>query len=191
MKPRAARAAFFLLLLVIAAWGIVLFGMGPSAIIERIGISQGYLLAFVAAAIGGFSSLTAAPFFALIAGLSAAGLHPLLLGVAGGAGLTIGDSLFFWLGKTGRTALPTKTKRRQERWAAWLAKRPAWLIPLIVLVYASVVPLPNDILTVSLGLAGYQYRLMIVPLLLGDIAFTTLVAFTGAEAWEAIATSLA
>ena len=86
--------------------------------------------------------------------------------------------LFFLLGRSGRDALFGKPKILAEKLSHWLQSHPSWYAQIVAFVYAGLTPLPNDILTVSLGLAGYKYRIMVIPVLLGNIFLTSLVAFS-------------
>jgi hypothetical protein len=167
---------FFGILFFLIAWALFLHFYGPAAIIDWIGVEQGYLIAFFIAAFGGVSTLTATSYFATIITLAAAGLDPLLLGIFGGLGVTIGDSLFFFAGRHGRVVMPEKGERYLKRFQDWLKKRPSWLIPVIVYVYAGFSPFPNEFMTVSVGLTGTRYRRIILPLLLGNITITVILA---------------
>jgi len=50
------------------------------------------------------SSITGVSYAATIVTLAAGGLNPLLLGLASGLGISIGDTIYYFLGRQGRTA---------------------------------------------------------------------------------------
>ena len=126
---------------------------------------------------GGFSSISSAGFFATFIAFATGGANPWLLGIAAGAGLTIGDSFFYYLGLQGRGILSEKFRKQINRLSNWFSKQKSWKVQVFVFIYAGFMPLPNDILSVSLAIAGYPYKKIIAPLLLGNIIFMTLLAF--------------
>ncbi|MBR9693040.1 hypothetical protein GOV07_03875 [Candidatus Woesearchaeota archaeon] len=176
MRRVRRTTTFFLIISFLVLWALVLGIVGPTAIVELLGIHQGYLVVFLVAAFGGISSLTATSYFATIITLAAGGLDPVLLGILGGAGVTIGDSLFFFAGRHGRNVLPDEWYASLERFGKWLRKQPSWIIPAVVYVYAAFTPFPNEFVTVSVGLCGTRYRRIVLPLLLGNITITILIA---------------
>lgn len=177
MKHVKRLLAFLLILLFLVGWGIFLFFVGPVTIVNWIGVEQGYLVAFLVAAFGGVSALTATSYFTTIITLALGGLNPLLLGLLGGLGVTIGDTIFFFLGINGRFLLLEFWEKRVEAFSAWLKRRPGWFVPLLIYLYAGFSPFPNEFMTISAGLAGVRYRRILPPLLLGNITITILLAW--------------
>lgn len=177
MDRRQRRFVFFVLLGFLLLWGLLLHYIGPSAIVSWIGADHGYLVVFLVAAFGGVSSLTAPSYFTTIVTMAAGGLDPILLGVLGGIGVTIGDSLFFFFGRNGRVILPDRWQRRLDRFGQWLKRGPRWAIPLAMFLYAALTPFPNEFMTISIGLTGTRYRRIILPLLLGNITITIAIAW--------------
>lgn len=175
------------ILAIIALWTLLMLLIGPRTFVEFIGVENSYVVIFLIAASGGLSSLTATSFYTLLATFAAAGLNPLLLGVAGGLGLVIGDSLFFAFGRNGVQALPPHVRLRTEKVAKWLESKPAWMVPLVVFLYAGFTPLPNDILMILVALTGTKYRRIIVPLIVGDIINVSISALLFAAGYGAIA----
>ena len=176
MRRVRKTTTFFLIISFLVLWALLLSLIGPTAIVGWLGIEQGYLVVFLVAAFGGISSLTATSYFATVITLAAGGLDPVLLGILGGAGVTIGDSLFFFAGRHGRSVLPDEWYTNLNRFGKWLKKQPSWIIPAIVYVYAAFTPFPNEFITVSVGLCGTRYRKIALPLLLGNITVTILIA---------------
>lgn len=170
----------------IALWSAALAFIGPQSIVEWIGRDHGYAVAFVIAALGGVSTFTASSFYLTIVTFASGGLKPWLLALVAGTGITIGDSLFFYLGTRGREVLEGRMRRFAEELSEWLKKRPAWVMPLIIFAYTGLTPLPNDILTVGLGLSGYPYKKAILPLWLGNITLTFLLALLAAQGYEVV-----
>jgi membrane protein YqaA with SNARE-associated domain len=101
--------------------------------------------------------------------LDAGMMDPVLLGLIVGCGITIGDSLFYYLGVTGRKLFTGKAKQ----WSDWLVeminRQKGWQVQTLILIYTGFTPLPNDILSVSLAVARFRYRKVFIPLLIGNI----------------------
>lgn len=171
----------------IVLWTLLMLLIGPRAFVAFIGVKNSYLVVFLIAASGGLSSLTATSFYTLLATFATGGLHPLLLGIAGGIGLVIGDSLFYAFGRNGVQALPEHLRLRTEKIAEWLESNPSWMVPLVVFLYTAFTPLPNDILMILVALTGTRYRWIIGPLIVGDIINVSISAFLFATGYGAIA----
>lgn len=171
---------FLMVLSIIISWTVLIYFINPKEIVEIIGVRSGYILVFSIAALGGFSSFSSTSFFTTVATLANGGMSPLFLGLAGGLGLTIGDSIFYYLGFKGKKVVSdtdSKWKKSINRISTWLKRGPDWLIQIFILIYAGFTPLPNDFLVVSLGLTKYPYKKMIGPILIGDIIATTIFAY--------------
>lgn len=179
------HASFISLLLIIGIFTLIFLLVGPKGLIDFIGVRNSYLLVFLVGAFGGVSSLTASSFVLTVVTLASGGANPLILGITGGFGITIGDTLFYFLGLKGRETLTGGVRKVTNRFSAWIQKQPGWLIPFVVFFYASFAPLPNDVLTVSLGLCKCTSRKILIPLLLGNILFTTMIAWISATAFLA------
>ncbi len=174
--PHKKKTAFGLFVAILLAWTVLLWTVGPEQMVSYIGVQNGYLIGFFLATFGGMSTLSSASYFATIITLAAGGLNPYLLAVVAGFGLLIGDSLFFYLGKSGRTAFSDQFHERLDRLTRWIMRRPNWLVPIIVYIYVGFTPLPNDIFMIALALSGYPYKKMVIPLLLGDITIVLITA---------------
>ncbi|MBR9703631.1 hypothetical protein GOV10_06325 [Candidatus Woesearchaeota archaeon] len=167
---------FYVVLALLVAWFVLIFTISPSTIVSWLGVHNSYLALFVIAATGGVSFISGYVYFSFLGSLAAAGLNPLWLGLLGGVGVSIGDSLFYFLGKQGRFVLPQRIEKALNRSRKWLNKKTRWSIPLFVFSYAAFTPFPNEFMTISVGLTGTRFRHMIFPLLLGNIFITIMIA---------------
>lgn len=159
----------------IAFWTVLLILYDPKEIVKTIGIENGYLLTFFVALLGAFSSLTFASVYPMVVTFALGELNPILLTIAAGTGLTIGDSLFFYLGIKVRPFIKGKLKQKLDQFVEWTKQRPTWLIPVIVYFYVGFTPFPNNLLTGSLAASGYAFKKVVLPVLLGNITFPVLV----------------
>ena len=171
------HAIFLAILGFIILWSLFMLMIGPDAIVDRVGVTNGYILVFLAASVGGASTVSSASFYATIFTLASGGLNPLALGIIAGTGVTIGDSLFFYFGKKGRDIAPEQFQGRIDKLSFWLKGRKDHQIQAFAFTYAGFVPLPNEILTISISLSGYPYRKIIGPILLGNIILMSLIAY--------------
>ena len=182
-KEKRFVGAIFLLTL-FALWLTFLYNFPPTEIVEFLGINNGYLLTFFAALLGGTSIFIPFPYHLLIFTLAAGGLNPFLLGILAGAGIFIGDSTSYFIGYTGREIVTGKPAVLFKRFHDWAMKKPKWVLPIFLFLYSSIIPTPNDLLVIPLGIARYPYAKVIIPLLFGSIVFNTLLAFAGLYGFE-------
>ena len=148
----------------------------PERIIHVFGEEHAYIALFLIAAVGGVSTFTAASYFGAVVAFASAGLNPFLLGVAGGLGVTIGDSLFFLFGNNSRAVIPEKVEFWMTKIRSKLERFNQWSVPLFVYIYAAFTPFPNEFMTISVGMTGAKYRIVAPALLLGNITITAITA---------------
>ncbi len=100
MKKKLKRYFIFAgILIFIIAWILILNSISPDSIVAKIGVGNSYIILFLISAIGGVSSISASSYYLAVSVFASGGLNPVFLGLVGGVGVTIGDSLFFYLGK--------------------------------------------------------------------------------------------
>jgi membrane protein DedA with SNARE-associated domain len=164
----------------VAAWILLLNYLDPTELVASIGVSNGYLVMFFVALFGGVSSFTGVSFIATTLTLSAGGLDPILLALASGVGVSLSDSLFYVIGRHAHQVIESpKLQHVVERSAIWLNDRSRLVVGLCIYLYTAFTPLPTDLLTMVLGLTHQPYRHVIIPLTLGNITFTYLLAIFG------------
>jgi len=182
-RTHSVRSNGYLILLAILSFilciNLLFYVADVRQTVADIGVDNTYIIVFLLAVIGGLSSITGPPLFATIVTFAAGGSDPLVLGVAGGAGLFISDSIFYHLFLVGRKSLPD----RWESAAAKLRKRidrlPSWAVLPGSYVYIGLTPLPNDLLMFALGISGYPYRKIAPILLAADLTLATTTAYLG------------
>jgi len=164
---------------VIAVWAITLIFISPEEIIEKIGTKNSYFIVFLLAVIGGLSTITGTSFFASIATFANGGADPLLLGLIGGIGIFISDSVFFFLANQGTKAITEKENSFRSKILKSVEKIPHWFIGVFVFLYVGLSPLPNDILMIALALAKIRYSKIALPILFGSITIASITTFIG------------
>jgi membrane protein YqaA with SNARE-associated domain len=176
-KKRNRRRFFinFILFLLLAGfltgWTVLIHKFGADGLVNKIGIRNGYLIVFAAGASGGLSGFTAPGFMAVLTTFAAGGSNPFLLGIIGGTALFLGDSLFFYLGVKGRSLLASLLEDKIKQFSEFIKNKSLWSMRFFIFLYFSFAPLPNDLITIPLGLAHFEYKKFIAPALLGNINF--------------------
>ncbi len=179
MKKLKSKIIFFALLLFFVFWTFLIYKFSPEAMIESIGIENSYFVVFIVSLFGGISILFPIPYYIFVMTFAAGGSNPILLGIFAGIGLTLGDSTSYLFGRHGGKIIPNRYSKISKSILNKLVSYPEWLRASIILLWGSIVPLPSDILTIPLGLMGYSYRKLIIPLGVGHIIFNTIIAFSG------------
>lgn len=176
MKIKRSYIVVTSLLLFIIAWSALLLYISPTEIVEYIGADNSLIVAFLVSTFGGLSSLTSGSYYAMLTTLSTGGTDPVLLGVCAGVGLTISDSLIYYLGTRGHDILAGDWRERADKLSQWINNQHEHVVQLFAYVYTGLTPMPNDLLTGSLGLAEYSYRRLLPALLLGNITLSIIIA---------------
>lgn len=147
--------------------------IGGSAALQALVASWGYLALFFLAIISGFNLLVPIPAVALVPAASAAGLDPWFSALVVTAGMTISDSVSYFIGRLGReilagkqAALLAKLEKIQKKHNAW----PIWLL----FLYAAVVPFPNEIILIPMAVLGYPAKEAVPAVFFGNLVFNFL-----------------
>lgn len=170
----------FGILLFIILWTVVLIVVGAESIVEYIGIENGYLVMFLVSLLGGVSSVGAVAYITTIITLSNAGLDPLTLALASGAGVSIGDTVYYLLGRNGSKLIRrSRASGYIQNFTTWLNQQHMIVRSVGIFMYTAFTPLPNDILTIAMGIAQQPYGMVIASLVLGNITHTFLLGTFG------------
>lgn len=179
-KNTGKKIGFLILILVIFSWSVFLYYYGPETIIEKIGTNNAFLFCFLAALLGGTSIFFPFPYYLFVISFGAGGVNPFLLGFFTAIGLIIGDTTSYIIGYKGKDILPESGKRIFEGFGRFIEHpKHKIYVPIFLFLYASVSPLPNDLVIVPLGLSKYPYYKLMIPFGLGLIAFNTILALFG------------
>lgn len=166
----------------VVMWVMLLNYISPEEIVDSIGINNGYLVLFLVAFFGGMSSFSGASYIATVLTLAAGGLDPILLALVSGVGISLSDTLFYWVGHHSQHLIESpKILQKLERVSEWLSRQSRLIIGLCIYAYTSFTPLPTDLITLTLGLTRQPYLLVIVALTLGNFTFTYLLATLGSS----------
>jgi membrane protein YqaA with SNARE-associated domain len=179
MKHFFSRYPSTLTVIPIAVFSLLIAVLSPEEILGFVGVENAYALMFLVSLIGGLTIFSAVPYPVLLLTFAAGGLNPLALGVACASGLMLGDSTSYYIGYRGKALLnglqgvPQRVFRSMQR---LYSAKPRWVPPLIFL-YGALVPLPNDIITLSAGLSRFPFWRTMIPLALGNLIFAVGLAY--------------
>lgn len=164
-----------LLLLFIVGWSVFLIYYPPDEIVEFLGITNTYLAIFMLAAIGGVSAFTSTSFYAALVTISLGGANPIFLALFASVGLTLGDIVFYTIGKKGKNCVAPNYGKYIDRSLRLVEKVSDTTIMLLIFFY-SLTPLPSDILAIALAIIGFPLKKMVPPLIVGNFALTLMLA---------------
>lgn len=175
-RNRQAYLVVAAIVLFLIGWSVLLLYISPQEIVDRLGADNSLLVAFLISTFGGLSSFTSASYYAMLTTFSSGGVNAILLGICAGTGLTISDSLVYYLGTRGHDILSENLQNKADKLSVWINEQHEHIVQIFAYVYTGLTPLPNDLLTGSLGLAEYSYRQLLPALLLGNITLSILIA---------------
>jgi membrane protein YqaA with SNARE-associated domain len=168
------QAAAIVLLVVLLIW-LNKWAIG-SDFISNTAQRFGYPGIFLAAVISGFNLIVPIPIIGFFPFFVEIGLSPALLILTISAGMMIGDAFGYLVGKSGRDIVEVKSQKIIRR-LEWIQEKYPKAPMIVLFVYASVVPLPNEVLVVPLAFLGYRLRWIILTVFFGNIIFNLMVAF--------------
>jgi len=183
MKDLLKYLPRILLILFFIGCSFLLYYSSPEKLIEFIGVENAYFFIFILALIGGITTFSGIPYHLVLVTLAIGDLNPILLGVSAAAGVTLGDSTSYYVGHQGKVILPQNIQNFLGRISAFGFKHPR-LLPLFFFLYGSFVPFSNDFIVISMGLARYPYRRVMLPLGAGNLIFNVSLAFLASYAYD-------
>ena len=135
--------------------------------------NYGYLGAFLISLFGNFTIFFPVPFAITIYAFGAT-LNPIILGVVCGIGSTIGEFSAYLVGMGGRKVLEEKYGDRLE-----MAKRIVQKHGMAAVFIFALLPLPDDLLLIPLGMLKYDIRQVMIAAFFGKVGMCLAIAFAG------------
>ena len=176
-KKNTKKILVYIMVAALLAWSVVLFFIDIESFISTIGIENAYISLFVVAAVSGTSFLTSASFYAVFLSYALSGtMDPFMMGIIGGIGMSIGDSIFFLAAYKSANIMQIENNKFYMKVYNFVAKLPHWGVYLFTFIYAAFAPTPNDILMITLGILKFNYKKIIPIIILGNITLLTLIA---------------
>jgi membrane protein DedA with SNARE-associated domain len=135
--------------------------------------TYGYFGAFIISLFGNFTVFFPVPFAITIYAFGAT-LNPLALGLVCGLGSTIGEFSAYVIGRGGRRIIENSYGKRLDT-AKLLIQRYGMMI---IFIFA-VLPLPDDLILIPMGMLRYSLKKAMIAMLIGKIIMCTSVAYAG------------
>jgi uncharacterized membrane protein YdjX (TVP38/TMEM64 family) len=142
--------------------------------------SYGYAGAFLISMFGNFTVFFPVPFVLTIYAFGAT-LNPLILGLVCGVGSTIGEFSAYLIGRGGRSVINDRYGERLET-----AKLLVQEYGMAVIFAFAVLPLPDDLILIPLGMLKYSLKKAMVAMLLGKTIMCVAVAYAGRYSYTLI-----
>ncbi len=135
----------------------------------------GYLGVFVVSLVGASSVILPLPYTIIIFSIGASQtLNPFLVAIAGGAGSAVGEFFGYLLGYYGRAVVSEERKRKMNYFLRVFNRYGAITIFLFALL-----PLPDDLLFIPLGIMRYSFTRAFVPTFIGKMLMCLILSYGG------------
>lgn len=170
-RKRAVQYIVFAVIVAVALWLGWLARQNDT--LRTLVVEFGYGGVLIVSVISGVNLFVPIPAVAFFPLFLESGLNPVAVIITMSLGMTIADSISFFLGKAGRRALDSPS---QHGWFARLDRfrqRNYWWPIGILFLFVAFAPLPNELLVIPLALLGYPLIRLMAPLLIGNIVFNT------------------
>lgn len=136
--------------------------------------AYGYLGAFMMCIVGNVSIILPIP-FALVVYAFGATLNPLILGIVSGVGSTIGEMSAYLIGRGGRKVIEDKYGNRLDAVKKLIERH-----GMMVIILVSLLPIPDDLLLIPLGMMKYPAKKLLAAMLIGKTGMCLFLAYAGA-----------
>ena len=142
--------------------------------------TYGYTGAFLISIFGNFTLFFPVPYVITIYAFGAT-LNPILLGIACGFGSTIGEFSAYLVGRGGRRVIDERYGKQLET-AKMLVQKHG----MAIIFWFAVLPLPDDLILIPLGMLRYSLKKAIVAMFFGKLIMCTAVAYAGRYSYSII-----
>lgn len=152
------------------------------SILEDVGIAK-YII-IPAVSVFGSNLLTSAFLYPILFFMEQSGMNLFVLALLAALGGTAGDLIFVFFGK--KINEDTSKKRTKKIIDFFRRKQDSVYMRIFIFLFAAFFPVSNEFMTLSLGYIKYPVRKMILPLILGNILFYTILIYVGGNIWSII-----
>ena len=173
----------FLFIIPFVGFSVLFYTLSPETIIEYLGVENAYLFIGVLAFLGGVTTFSGIPYHVVLVSLALGGLDPFILGGVTAFAVMAGDATSYYLGTQSRALLSKRMNEWLESLKTLYTNYPR-LLPAVFFGYGCLIPFSNDVITIPMGMLGYPFWKVIIPLGLGNLIFNTTLAFLAIHAYE-------
>jgi membrane protein YqaA with SNARE-associated domain len=136
----------------------------------------GYLGVTLIAIAAGLNTFVPLPAGTFVTVFTAAGLWLPLIIFFLALGTLIADGIGFLFGHVSRDLIANKYPKLFAFITEVQTNHHRLIIP-VVIVYAALVPFPNEVILIPLALAGIRFRTLLIPLIIGNIIHQIIIIF--------------
>ncbi|QQG45782.1 MAG: VTT domain-containing protein [Candidatus Niyogibacteria bacterium] len=160
-----------LILIIIAVFYLAQIAR-ENGMVRELVADYGYFGIFAVAVLSGFNLAVPVPAVAFLPLFIGAGLNFWITIILITVGVTLADSFTYIVGRLGREIIDDKRKAivALER----VGERHKWAPMILLFLFSSIVPLPNEILVMPLGFLNYKFKRIWPVILTGNFAFNAL-----------------
>jgi membrane protein YqaA with SNARE-associated domain len=166
------RILFFGLIVVFAILTVWFASIEPEGAFKEFVVRYGYLGFLGVAFLGGLNFAVPSLHLAFIVPLLNVGLELWLLVILAAIGTTLADGVGYGLGRSGEKAFSALSRLRS--WGKRFVARYPRLAPIILVGWASFVPMPNEIFVIPAGVIRYGFWRTIFLIFAGNVIFNLL-----------------
>jgi len=137
--------------------------------------NYGYFAVFIVSFVSGFNFIVPIPAASFIPVFMAGGLYLPLVIIFLSVGAVFANTLAFYLGRIGHHY----SKQKHPEWHArinTLVSKHSRLVPWYVLALAALLPFPDEVYLIPLGVAGATVRQVIPTMIIGTVIYQTITA---------------
>ena len=176
MTRKISKIVVSLTVLILVAVGAFYLATeaGESEYIRQLVLDYGYIGIFFLSFISGFNLAIPVPAVAFLPLFVASGLNFWISIFLISVGITIADALGFLIGKFSRHIVleDNKTVQRLEK----IKERYQFAPHIVLFLFASFAPFPNEILVIPMAFLGYRMRILLPIVFFGNLIFNILYA---------------
>ena len=173
MIPKESVYIGVLLSIVLVLLSIMLFLDNQQLFMSLIEM-YGYMGLFVVTFLG-----SATIFFVLPTDIfvfaSAAFLNPFWIGIVGGLGKALGETVGYVLGLGSRKIIDRKYKKEAKKWEKMFRIHGGFFI----IILFALTPLPDDIVGIVAGTLKYPFKKFLLASIIGKVTLTLILAYAG------------
>src|SRR3990167_7434793 len=168
------RITLLVLVVVLAIWvsGTVKDSDFVSSLIRKFGYGGIFLMAVVS----GFNLVIPIPAISFLPVFLASGLNAFAVVIIIAAGMTLADFVAYLLGKTGRHMVLSAFEKKVINKFEIIKEKLHWSPVLILFLFASLVPFPNEIMVIPMAFLGYRSVYILLPVFFGNMVFNSIYA---------------
>ena len=159
-------------ILLFAFW--LALNASSSSVVYNLVYDYGYVGIFIVSVISGFNIIVPIPVVSFVPLFLEVGLNFWIVVATMVVGLTVADLLGYAIGRSGRELTSSLHHKKIFKRLDTMKKKHYFKPMVILFFYASLVPLPNEIIVIPLGFLGYRFVHVFIPLFLGNIIFVVL-----------------